>query len=647
VPNRLADAVSPYLRAHADNPVDWHPWGEEALTEAAERDVPLFLSIGYATCHWCHVMARESFSDAALAARLNAEFVPVKIDREEHPDVDAAYLAAAAAFTPSLGWPLSVFATPEGQTFFAGTYFPPEPRAGMPGFGQILDAVTDAWKNRRADVADTAGRVTQALRSLREDADAGADAAGSTAGADDGGGTALPTVGSLRRAAESLALAEDAEFGGFGSAPAFSGPKFPAVPALGFLLAAGDPVADRAVRHTLRAMAASPLRDGVDGGFFRYGTRRDWSEPHYERMLYDNAGLLRLYADAATGDDAREFAAVADGVASFLLGTLRVGGGFASAQDSESEVDGVRREGAYYRLAASEREKQPAPALDEKVLTGWNGLAIGALAHAGALLSRPEWVDAARAVADELLAAHVSSDDEMLLRASLDGRASAASAALDDYGLFACGLLDVFLTTGEPGYARAARALVDATLRAAEAGPRPAVFAVPGGGDPVLAAHALVADADASEGAYPGGISSLADAARVLYALSDDARYQEAAGAAIRTLAPAALRSPIAFGGALQVAVELAGELQQLVVVVPHGGADAGSGDGADIRTAVAERVRGESAGTVGVVVTQAQASALADDGFGLFDDRSARDGVATEYLCRAFTCELPRPFAR
>jgi uncharacterized protein YyaL (SSP411 family) len=628
MPNLLADAVSPYLRAHAANPVDWHPWGEEAFAEARRRDVPLFISIGYATCHWCHVMARESFENEALAARLNAGFVPVKVDREEHPDVDAAYLAAASAFTQGLGWPLSVFATPDGRAFFAGTYFPPEPRGGVPSFGQILDAVTDAWTNRRSEVADTAFRVASALESLR------ADVAGQ-----DGPGLGPEQ---LEQAAASLAAAEDPEFGGFGAPPDYAGPKFPVAPALGFLLGSATPAGERAALHTLERMADSELRDRVDGGFFRYGTRRDWSEPHYERMLYDNASLLRVYADAAVhaadrdGGTAAPFEEVARGIAGYLLTTLRIEGGFASAQDSESDVDGVRTEGAYYSLDADERSAQPRPALDEKVLTGWNGLAIGALAHSGVLLGVQEWVDAASDVADGLLAAHVTDDGRMLIRASLNGRASTAAPALEDYGLFAAGLLDLFLATGESRFAAAARTLADATMAATDAAP----FAVVGGGDSVLAAHGLIPDADPSEGAYPGGLSSLAGAARVLFALTDDAGYDRAARTAVASVAASAARSPIAFGGVLRLATALDDELRQLVVVVPgERAADAG------IRRTTARRALGLGAGTVGVAVSEATASELSAAGFGLFDERVARGGEPTEYLCRAFACELPQRF--
>ena len=400
---RLAASASPYLRAHADNPVEWYPWGEDAFAEARRRDVPVFVSIGYSTCHWCHVMARESFQDAALAARLNQDFVAIKVDREEHPEVDGAYMAAAAAFTPHLGWPLSVFATPDGGPFFAGTYFPPVPRAGSPSFGQILDAVHEAWSTRRDAAEGTAAAIAEALADVR---------AGSTAA----GGT-VPDADALAAAARTLAAREDPEHGGFwGGDP--NAPKFPVATALRFLQTRtvreraeeASVVADRA----LAAMASSELRDPVEGGFFRYATRRDWTVPHFERMLTDNAQLLEVAVDAGDVDTAR-------GVAAFLLGVLRQpGGGFGAAQDSESWIDGARSEGGYYARDAAARRDLERPAVDGKVVTGWNGLAIGALARAGARLGEPEWIDGARAAAEAVLAANTGPDG-LLVRASLDG----------------------------------------------------------------------------------------------------------------------------------------------------------------------------------------------------------------------------------
>lgn len=605
--NRLADAISPYLRAHADNPVDWFPWGAEAFAEARRRDVPVMVSIGYATCHWCHVMARESFSDPATAEELNARFVAVKVDREEHPDVDAAYLSAASAFTGNLGWPLTVFATPEGRAFFAGTYFPPQPVAGRASFRQVLDAVWDAWTSRRAQIESDAGKVREALAAAAEAATAVSD---------------LPTEQRLDAAVASLAEAEDAEFGGFGSAP-----KFPVAPILDFLLT--RPAGQELAARTLRRMAASPLRDPVDGGFFRYATRRDWSEPHYERMLYDNALLLDAYARAwrQTGEEWAE--RTADGVASFLLGVLRQpSGGFASAQDSESTIDGARVEGTYYTLPPEERARLEPPPLDAKVLTGWNGFAIGALARAGRILDRPAWVAAAREAAEAVLTRH-RREDGTLLRASLGDRSSEAGATLEDYGGLAAGLLELALAGGDAGVAAAARDLVDLCLDAAGEGTCP--FETPGGGDPVLQSTGLAVRVDPSEGAYPSGLSSMCRAAHTLYLLTGERRYERAAREGMRLVAAQALQVPSAFGTALALMSELAGEVEQLVVVLPEAGASSGL-------TAAARR----HASPLVAVATQEQAEAFAADGFELFEGRAVRDGLPTAYLCRDFVCRLP-----
>jgi len=618
--NHLKDAISPYLRSHADNPVDWHAWGPEAFAEAKRRDVPVLVSIGYATCHWCHVMARESFSDPVLAARLNERFVSIKVDREEHPDVDASYLAAASAFTQNLGWPLNVFVTPEGHAFYAGTYSPPQPIPGHPSFGQVLDAVHDAWSTRREAVLDTAAQVAEALAGA-------ASAQGASAG--------LPDAAAFAAARTALAGYEDTTYGGFGTAP-----KFPVAPVLGFLLAGADsrPLALR----TLKRMGASPLRDPVEGGFFRYAVNRDWSEPHYERMLYDNAQLLDLYTTAwqLTGEGwART---VAEGLARFLLEQMQLhGGGFASAQDSESTVDGQRSEGGYYALGEEERARQVPPARDEKVLTGWNGLAIGALAHAGFALGVPACIAAARAAADMLLARHRRSDGT-LLRASVGDRTSDAAPTLEDYGMFARGLLELALAAGEPAYATAAQALVDSVLRDDDAGATGGngpVFEVPGGVDPVLAAQGIAVGADLSEGAYPSGVTATADAAHLLYLLTADRRYLTAATRALAPVATLAPERPIAFGAALRLMSDLAAPVTQLVVVTPAmPGGDAATDAGT---ASVVDRARRAQAGVV-ACVTDSESAAFARAGFELFAERGSRQGQATAYLCRDFVCRLP-----
>ncbi|MGG7465568.1 thioredoxin domain-containing protein [Plantibacter sp. YIM 135347] len=644
---RLRDAVSPYLRAHADNPVDWYPWGEAAFAEAARRGVPVLVSIGYSTCHWCHVMSRESFSDPAIAAILDDGFVAVKVDREEHPEVDASYLAAASAFTGNLGWPLNVFTTPDGKPFYAGTYSPPVPLQGHPSFRQVLAAVTEAWTDRRDDVLESAAGLASAL----------ASATGTSAGK-------LPDRAALDAAVASLERLEDPTYGGFGTAP-----KFPIAPVLGFLVTplpepsaeqAGPPrgasPAESLALRTLRTMGASALRDPVEGGFFRYSVQQDWSEPHYERMLYDNALLLDAYTRAWTIHPQSWASLVAEGVADFLTVVLQQpSGGFASAQDSESMIDGERSEGGYYRLDRFERARQTPPATDRKVLTGWNGLAIEALARAGFVFDRPEWIEAARWAADAIVGTHLLADGT-LIRASLEERLSDASAALEDYGMLASGLLELASVTGEPEYARVGRRLVDECLvgggaagggasdagdanadgaagaaGAADAGPR---FALPGGGDRVLAAQGLRIDVDPSEGAYPSGPTSLATAAHRLFLLTGDRRYHDAASVVVAAVADRALAQPTAFGATLALAARLVAEPTQLVVVTP------------DAEPTLAVRALVDAVRTrrddVVAVVTEVQAAAWAEAGFELLAGRTSRDGLATAYVCRDFVCRLP-----
>ena len=645
--NRLADAVSPYLRSHADNPVDWWPWGAEAFAEAARRDVPVLVSIGYSTCHWCHVMARESFSDPDLAAHLNDRFVAVKVDREEHPDVDSSYLAAASAFTPQLGWPLTVFTTPAGQAFFAGTYFPPQPVQDHPAFRQVLDAVTEAWTTRRGEVDQTARGVAAALAA--QPAPPASDSVD------------LPSGAALAHAAARVAAAEDVEHGGFGGAPKF--PVAPAQLALLGLGAGGDRAALALASRTLRRMAASPLRDPVEGGFFRYSTRRDWGDPHYERMLYDNAQLLTAYSRLAllepdepapdesgtsrggagpVAGSAPSALEVASGIAGFLLARLRTPrGAFGSAQDSESTLDGRRVEGGWYALDAEERARHEAPPVDDKVLTGWNGLAIAALAEAGSRHDRPEWVAAARSAADLLLDEHVTAEGR-LLRASSSTGASRAVATLEDHGMFAEGLLQLALATGLPRYAVAARTLLEACATEDAAAP----FAAPGGPDPVLRAQGTALAADPSEGAYPSGLAATATAALTLHRVTGDARWRRAAERAVAPSAAAALDSPVAYGTTFGLLAELAAASTQLVVVEPTGEPRAGAADPAaapDGTVDLASRARRTlGPGVLVAVVDEGSAAAFAQAGFELFEGRRAVQGHATAYLCRDFVCRLP-----
>jgi uncharacterized protein YyaL (SSP411 family) len=591
MPNRLADALSPYLRSHASNPVDWWPWGPEAFAEAERRDVPVLVSIGYSTCHWCHVMARESFSDPQTAAVINDNFVAIKVDREEHAEVDSTYLAAAGAFTPNLGWPLNVFVTAQGRAFFAGTYWPPTAVAGHPSFSQVLNVVLDAWSKRRAEVESNGAAIAAALGRASTPSSA-----------------VITDFGAVISELERL---EDHEFGGLGDAP-----KFPVAPVVGFLVAAGAPLGAR----LLDAMASSALRDTVDGGFFRYATKRDWSEPHYERMLYDNAGLLASYALAGRTE-------VAEAIAEFLIGTLQLpGGGFAAAQDSESMVDGRRVEGFYFTVDAASRARLDPPPLDEKVLTGWNGLAIRALAIAGTVLERTEWIDAARRAADFLLESHVGAG---LVRASIHGVRSAAPATLEDYGMLAGALLELATATGEVRYATAARELVDQCLAAAA--PARGPFGVPGGGDPVLEAQGIIAPADDSDGAHPSGLSAMADAADRLHLLTGRAVYRDAATRAMERVSARAAAQPISLGFALEVMLGLAAPVRQIVVVDDAEASDVAS---------IARHFR--AAGTVSAVVTTEQASRFAEERFELFDGKTRVGGEPTAYVCENFVCRLP-----
>ena len=581
MPNRLADTLSPYLRAHADNPVDWHPWGEEAFAEAQRRDVPLLVSIGYSTCHWCHVMARESFADETTAAQINAAFVPVKIDREEHPEVDAAFMAAASAFTRNLGWPLTVFATPAGRTFYAGTYFPPQARGGMPSFRDVLTAVNEAWTERRAEVEESADAVADALRQA-----AIADAGG------------MPGAEAIAAAAAAILQREDHRHGGFGGAP-----KFPMATTLRFLqhpLAQGADAARRAID----AMSASPLRDEIDGGFFRYATQADWSVPHYERMLIDNAQLIDV-ALAAGRDD------VVRGIVGFLLGVLRRdGGAFGAAQDSESWIDGERSEGGYYRADARDRASLLPPAVDGKVLTGWNGLAIGALARAGARLDEQEWVDAAAAAAEHVLRVNRSATGA-LVRSSLDGAAAAAVATAADVGLLADGLLALALATGEASWATRALAVLEEPLVA----------------DPVLSAQGLAAAGDDSDGDLPSGAAARASAHLTAWLLGAGDEHRERAVALCAPLVERALQHPLAYGALLRLCATLAAPSRQVVAVVEHR------------QGALADAARRVEADVV-AVVSPSQARGFADAGFSLFEGKDAADGVA--YDCRDFVCRLP-----
>ena len=457
--NRLAQETSPYLLQHAENPVEWYPWGEEALERARAEDRPILLSVGYSACHWCHVMAHESFEDAGTAGVMNEHFVNVKVDREERPDVDALYMDATVAMTGSGGWPMTVFLTPDGEPFYAGTYFPPEPRHGLPSFRQLLLAVAEAWRERRGDVAGRARGLVDAV-------------AGSSRVAP----SAEPlTDAVLAEAERAIARTFEPAFGGFGRAP-----KFPPASTLEFLLRRNSEQAAAMVERTLDGMAAGGMYDLVGGGFHRYSVDDRWLVPHFEKMLYDNALLASTYLHvwAVTGDDRRR--RVVEETLDYVVRELALPeGGLASAQDADT--DGV--EGLTYTWSSEEasaagipadlllpfehgrfvlrgelapelqarllelRTPRPQPGLDDKAIASWNGLALAALAEAGYRLERPDWLTAARRVAEFLLGP-LSSDDGRLRRSWRGGRTS-GTGFLDDYANVAHGLLELHVATGE------------------------------------------------------------------------------------------------------------------------------------------------------------------------------------------------------
>ncbi|WP_327036836.1 thioredoxin domain-containing protein [Microbacterium sp. CH12i] len=498
-------------------------------------------------------------------------------------------MAAASAFTQNLGWPLTVFTTPQGRTFYAGTYWPPEARAPMPAFRDVLAAVREAWNVRREQAIESADAVADAL------AQAGAAAP-----------SVLPSADEIVLAATALVRKEDRLYGGFGGSP-----KFPVATTLRFLQAPlvrrsspdSAAVADRA----LAAMTASALRD-EDGGFFRYATQRDWTVPHYERMLTDNAQLLDVALDA--GDEA-----TARGIAGFLLSVLRRdGGGFGAAQDSESWIDGERSEGGYYLRAVADRGELEPPTVDGKVITGWNGLAIGALARAGAVFGETAWVDAAASAASYVMKTNRDADGR-LVRTSLDDVASPAVATMADIGLLADGLFALAVATGDASWAVKAHDVLDDAL----AGRLVA--------DPVLVAQGMVLAPDQTDGDLPSGVSAVASAALAAWRLGAGESYRVAAEELVGAHAGRGIEQPFGHGSLLLVAAGLVDPPRQVVVVTE-------SPAGALARTA-----RTVDADVI-AVVSVGQAQEFADAGFELFEGKSVSAEVA--YDCRSFVCRLP-----
>jgi uncharacterized protein YyaL (SSP411 family) len=451
--NRLGQETSPYLLQHAGNPVDWYPWGEEAFERARAEDKAIFLSVGYAACHWCHVMEHESFADPRTAEVMNENFVNVKVDREERPDVDALYMEAAIAFNRSGGWPLSLFLTPEGKPFWAATYLPPEPRHGMRSFREILGAVAEAWRNNRDQILQSGNQLTEHLQK-------GAEVVPVQQMVDDN---------LVTQAIESLTYSFDWEEGGWGP-----GPKFPPSPVLEFLMRRGVP---RLPEQTLDAMAAGGMYDLVGGGFHRYSVDRKWLVPHFEKMLYDNAQLAVTYLHGWQTTGKARYRTIVEQTIRYMLRELSLeGGGFASSQDADTNgTEGLtftwaRREadlpdevlhsfeGGRFILRGDIdetkrrqlfdlREQRQKPALDDKAVASWNGLALAALAESGRVLGVTEWIWAARACGEFLLGP-LSTPDGRLHRTWRNGVAK-GTAYLEDYADVANGLLELHVATGE------------------------------------------------------------------------------------------------------------------------------------------------------------------------------------------------------
>ncbi|MXZ31062.1 MAG: thioredoxin domain-containing protein [Acidimicrobiia bacterium] len=584
--NRLAAEGSPYLRQHADNPVDWYPWGDEAFEAARQADKPVLLSVGYSSCHWCHVMAHESFEDSATAELMNRWFVNVKVDREERPDVDSLYMEAVTSLTGHGGWPMTVFLTPEGEPFFAGTYFPPTARHGMPSFSDVLQRVNAAWGERRSDVRDQARRITAAL-------DRASRLPGATGGVPDGREALANAAGALRRG-------YDAAWGGFGHAP-----KFPQAMTLEALLRhwrnSGDDDVLAMVVNSLDCMASGGIYDHLGGGFSRYATDQRWLVPHFEKMLYDNALLLGLYTSAWQVTGKPRYRQVADETVGYLLGDLRQpDGGFASAEDADSE--GV--EGKFYvwrleeiRAVAAEaadaavewygateegnfeganilwrpvrgdllrppvveearralleaRSQRIRPGLDDKVLTEWNGLAISALARAAAAAGRADWLAAAEDCG-EFLIGELRRADGRWLRSWQAGDAERPAGARHlacaaDYAA----VLDAFIRLGEAtGRAR----WIDEAHRTADG--LLALFWDPARGGLLTCGHdaeQLVATPrDLFDNATPSASSAAAVGLMRLGALVGEGSYAERAAAILAQLGPLAGEHPSAFGNLL------------------------------------------------------------------------------------------------
>src|SRR5579884_691628 len=640
MPNRLAGESSPYLLQHQHNPVDWQPWGPQALREARERDRPLLVSIGYSACHWCHVMERESFEDPAIAAIMNEHFVPVKVDREERPDVDAMCMEACQAMTGHGGWPLNAFLTPEQVPFWAGTYFPPEQRGGLPSWRMVLLAIADAWEKRKEEIRGQSERVLHSLSATAriEPAEEAIDPQ------------------RLEEATRALGQMHDRANGGWGGAP-----KFPQASVIEFLLARGTP---EPALQTLRAMAAGGIYDQVGGGFARYSVDATWTVPHFEKMLYDNALLARAYLHGWQVSGRERFRWVCCETLDWALREMRgPEGGFCAALDADSEgaegkfyvwtldelraVLGELAEPAIAYFGATEagnfehnanvleaRGPRPAqlpeirrallearsarvrPGLDDKRLTAWNALMLGALAEAGAVLERTDYLDAASACAEFVLA-ELRDGEGALLRTWKDGRGR-IPAYLEDHAFLLEALITLYESTFEPRWYAEATRLADTLIERFADPVRGWFFTTAAGADGLPARRK-----DLEDSPIPSGNSAAAVGLLRLALLSGEGGYERHALGVLRLLYPLATRHPLAFGHLLRAADFHLAAVKEVAIVGPE----------AEARELV-RAVRG--------AFRPHLVLAGGGDGVPLLEGRRAVDGHAAAYVCEHFACQAP-----
>jgi uncharacterized protein YyaL (SSP411 family) len=648
--NRLAQETSPYLLEHANNPVDWFPWGDEALTRARAEHKPILLSIGYSACHWCHVMARESFEDPDTAALMNRDFVSIKVDREERPDLDQVYMRAVQGMTGSGGWPMTVFLLPDGTPFFAGTYFPPTDRYGMPAFKRVLAAVADAFTKRPADVEETAAQVRDFLNRPSVPLAAGELA---------------PAL--LDEAAAQIERDVDPVHGGFGGAPKFPQPMLVEV-LLRHHVRTGQPAAREMALQTLRAMAAGGIYDQLGGGFHRYSVDERWLVPHFEKMLYDNALLARAYLDAwqLTHDPA--LARAAEDTLAFVLREMTSPeGGFYSSLDADSEgeegrfylwtpqeleavlgIDEARALGRAYDVTAAgnfegrnilhpvldgaidildaardrlmaARAQRVRPHRDEKVIAGWNGLMLRAVADAGRVLDRRDLVLAAEANARFLLS-HMRQGGRMR-RSYKDGRAP-LPGYLEDQAAVADGLLGLYEATFDPHWLDDVRSLVGEMLTAFWDEAAAAFF------DTAADQEKLVArPRDVTDNAIPSGTSLAVDVLLRAGMLLGEPTWIDRARATLERLAPTAAKAPLAFGRLLVALDFHLGRTVELAVI----------GQPKDPQTQRLLQVVRER-----YLPNRLVAVAPGEGAIPLLADRHALDGKPTAYLCEHFVCQAP-----